>query len=53
MSLVLYFIQGLAQGVYDVGGNQIILRLWSDISNSPINAMHAGIHFKLFLLLFE
>ncbi|RNA38239.1 sodium-dependent glucose transporter 1A-like [Brachionus plicatilis] len=39
----IYFLcQGLAQAVYDLGGNHIILNLWSGINTSPINAMHAG-----------
>lgn len=39
----IYFLfQGFAQAVYDLGGNHIILNLWSGINTSPINAMHAG-----------
>lgn len=34
--------QGFAQAVYDLVGNEMILNLWSGISTSPINAMHAG-----------
>lgn len=37
-----FFAQGLAQAIYDLGGNYIILNLWSGINTSPINAMHAG-----------
>lgn len=38
-----YFMaQGFAQAVYDLIGNDMILKLWSGISTSPINAMHAG-----------
>jgi FHS family Na+ dependent glucose MFS transporter 1 len=42
LSTFLFFIQGIGIGIYDIGGNQIILRLWSGISNSPVNAMHSG-----------
>lgn len=42
LSTVLFFIQGCGIGMFDIGGNQMILRLWSGISNSPVNAMHAG-----------
>ncbi len=41
-SFTLFLIQGCAQGLYDVGGNQIILGLWNGISNSPISAMQSG-----------
>ncbi|CAF1128487.1 unnamed protein product [Brachionus calyciflorus] len=40
---IFYFLfQGLAQAIYDLGGNYIILNLWSSVNTSPINAMHAG-----------
>lgn len=35
-------MQGISQAIYDVVGNDMILKLWSGISTSPINAMHAG-----------
>ena len=38
----LFLLQGAGQAIYDVCGNQIIFRLWSGISESPVNAMHAG-----------
>jgi FHS family Na+ dependent glucose MFS transporter 1 len=38
----LFLLHGMSFAIYDVGGNQIILRLWSGISDSPVNAMHAG-----------
>jgi fucose permease len=37
-----FFIQGVSSAFYDLGGNQMILSLWSGISHSPINLMHAG-----------
>jgi FHS family Na+ dependent glucose MFS transporter 1 len=37
-----FVFQGLGNALYDVGGNQIILKLWKGISDSPVNAMHAG-----------
>jgi len=42
VSMSMYFVHGLAQAIYDVGGNFIILGLWNGISNSPVNAMHGG-----------
>lgn len=42
IAMSMFLIQGMAQAVYDVGGNSIILRLWDGISDSPVNAMHAG-----------
>jgi MFS transporter, FHS family, Na+ dependent glucose transporter 1 len=42
LAMCMFLIQGVAQAVYDVGGNSIILRLWDGISDSPVNAMHAG-----------
>lgn len=42
MSVVNFLIQGVASSLYDLGGNYAILSLWKGISNSPINAMHAG-----------
>ena len=38
----LFLLQGIGFGIFDSGGNQIMLRLWNDISTSPLNAMHAG-----------
>ena len=38
----LFILQGMFCASHDIGGNHIILSLWSGISNSPINAMHAG-----------
>lgn len=35
-------MQGFAQAIYDLVGNDMILKLWSGISASPINAMHSG-----------
>jgi hypothetical protein len=35
-------MQGCAQGLYDVNGIQIVLRLWNGISNSPISGMQSG-----------
>jgi hypothetical protein len=40
--MVYLLAQGFAQAIYDLGGNYIILNLWSGINTSPINAMHAG-----------
>lgn len=42
VSMSCFFAQGLAQAMYDMVGNNMILNLWSGISTSPINAMHAG-----------
>lgn len=42
LSMIYFFAQGVAQAVYDLGGNYIILNLWDGINTSPINAMHAG-----------
>lgn len=39
---LLFFIQGCACAVWDIGGNTITLRTWEGISTSPLNAMHAG-----------
>ena len=37
-----FVLQGFGNALYDVGGNKILLDLWKGISNSPVNAMHAG-----------
>ena len=37
-----YSSQGLAQSVYETCGNFITLNLWQGLSESPINAVHAG-----------
>ena len=42
LSIILFLVQGLATALYDLGGNNIILKLWQGVSTSPINAMHAG-----------
>ena len=42
VSMLYYLLQGISQAVVELAGNYIILNLWSDISNSPINAMHSG-----------
>jgi FHS family Na+ dependent glucose MFS transporter 1 len=42
VSMGLFLLQGVGHAIYDVCGNQIIFRLWSGISESPVNAMHAG-----------
>ncbi|CAF0745904.1 unnamed protein product [Brachionus calyciflorus] len=42
LSGLIFFLQGVAFSVYDLCGNHIILFLWNGLSNSPINAMHAG-----------
>jgi hypothetical protein len=42
LALAVLFVQGLAHACYDISGNHIILSLWRGISDSPINAMHAG-----------
>lgn len=40
--MALFLINGFSQAILDVGGNHIILNLWTGISSSPVNAMHAG-----------
>ena len=40
--MILFCIQGCGIGTYEICGNQIILKLWNGISNSPVNAMHSG-----------
>ena len=42
LTIFLFMIQGFAQAIYDLVGNDMILKLWSGISTSPINAMHSG-----------
>ncbi|CAF0745945.1 unnamed protein product [Brachionus calyciflorus] len=42
LSGLIFFLQGVAFSFYDLCGNHIILSLWKGLSNSPINAMHAG-----------
>lgn len=42
LSMVLFLIQGFAQAIHDVGGTALMLRLWSGISNSPVNLLGAG-----------
>lgn len=42
LQMMYFFTQGIAQAVYDLGGNYIILNLWTGVNTSPINAMHAG-----------
>lgn len=40
--MIYFLLQGIAQAIYDLTGNFIILNLWNGISTSPLNAMHAG-----------
>jgi fucose permease len=56
LSLLYFLVQGLSQAVYELGGNFIILNLYTGTSNSYINSMHAGYgmiyFFGFFLVLF-
>ena len=42
ISMFFYVVQGLAQSIFEVCGNYLTLNLWKQISESPINAVHAG-----------
>ena len=37
-----YVVQGLAQAIYETCGNFLTLNIWSNISESPLNVVHAG-----------
>ena len=41
-SIIYYSFQGLAQSLYETCGNYLTLNLWKGVSESPINAVHAG-----------
>jgi hypothetical protein len=42
ISISFFLIQGLAQGLFEVTGYQIIFRLWNDVIKSSINTLYAG-----------
>lgn len=43
LSMSFFFIQGLAQSIYDLTGISIIINLWIDTNSSPINALQGDL----------
>ncbi|CAF3238275.1 unnamed protein product [Rotaria sp. Silwood2] len=39
---VLFFIQGLSKGFTDLGGNNLLLRMWDINAAAPLNLVHFG-----------
>lgn len=42
LSMSLYLLQGFAQAIHDVGGTDVMLRLWTGVSNAPVSLLGAG-----------
>ncbi|CAF0927362.1 unnamed protein product [Didymodactylos carnosus] len=42
---ILFFFQGLAQGMTDLGGNNLLLTMWGDHAAAPLNCVHLGYGF--------
>ncbi|CAF0767607.1 unnamed protein product [Adineta steineri] len=42
---ILFFFQGISQGVTDLGGTSLMLAMWGDNAAAPLNAVHLGYGF--------